>query len=485
VLTAASFFAVVAALAIIGWQYRSIPASSNMKTMAVLQLRPLAGGVTESDRALGMGLTDAIATRIGASRNVIVRPVSITETGDPLETGRMSQVDGVLDGTFQRDGDRIRISMRLLQVSDGRQIWSGTFNESEKDIFKLQDALSEQAAGALAINLNQQQREMILKRYTANVEAYQAYLRGRYLYSNGDARIEDYDRAVVEFDRSLKLDPNYALAYTGLADAYARKGNNSAGNDRRDFYEKAKANAIKALALDDDLSEAHLAKGWIDRIYDWNWAESEKHFTRAIELAPNESRNYHLYAFLLITLGRTAEGVEKAKRAMELDPVRKASVYAYALSCDRRFDESIAEYNKILGVSPDVTVWRGLVEAYVSAGKPAEALAVYERAPKAQQDEFAIQVYLPIAYSRLGDRSRSDEMLQDLERRSTERPERSVRLAITYAGIGRNGDAFNALERALAIRDDRLMWIKTNPTFDPLRNDPRYMEILRKMGLDG
>ena len=482
-LTMASLAAVLAALAIIGWQYRKPSAPTNIRSMAVLQLKPLGTDAGDSDKALGLGLSEALATRVGASRNLVVRPLGSVDQTDPLEAGRKMQVDAVLAGTFQRDSDRIRITMRLLRVSDGSQIWSGTFNESQRDIFKLQDALSEQAANALAVTLNQQQRQMILKRYTANVEAYEAYLRGRYLYSQGEAKDGAYDRAIVEFKHSLELDPNYALAYTGLADAYARKGNNSRGKERRDLYEEAKANAIKALALDEDLAEAHVAKGWIDRIYDWNWAESEKHFLRAVELAPNEARNYHLYAFLLITLGRTAEGVENAHRAMELDPIGKASVYAYALYCDRQFDRSIAEFNKILGISPDVTVWRGLASAYVSAGRPEDAIRLYEQAPPERRDDFTLKIYMPMAYRAAGRMPDAANLLAELEETSLPIPERSTNMAALYSELGRREEALRLLRQAIEVRDDRLMWIKTNPHFDNLRSEPEFQEILRKMNL--
>jgi DNA-binding winged helix-turn-helix (wHTH) protein/TolB-like protein/Tfp pilus assembly protein PilF len=461
--------------------------ATTIRSIAVLPLRPIGGA--ENDQVVALGLADALITQLGASKRLVIRPMSSVASYagkefDPVDAGRKLGSDAVLEGTFQRSYDRFRVTARLIRVSDGSQIWAGTFNDTKSDIFALQDAIATDAAKALIANISQQDRDMVLRRYKTNGDAYDAYLRGRFHYhSSNPATDERLRNAAEEFDKALSFDPNYALAYAGLADAYARLGNSASDTNRKPFYEKARANAVKALELDDNLAETHAAIGWINRIYDWNWPESETHLRRAVELAPNDARFYHLLSFLQITLGQTKEAVETARRARDLDPVNKTSVYAFALMSDRQFDAGIAEDMKVLDVTGDLTIWRALVGAYVAAGKPAEALAIYERTPAAQKDEFAIRIYLPLIYGQLGDKARSDVELKKLEASAQNTEGRTVRLSSIYAALGHTDHALSSLERGLAARDDRMMWVKTNPLFDGIRKEPRFRKLIAEMNL--
>jgi DNA-binding winged helix-turn-helix (wHTH) protein/TolB-like protein/Flp pilus assembly protein TadD len=456
-----------------------------VRSIAVLPLKAIT--TSEDDETLSLGLAESLIGRLGSSQKIIVRPLSsVTNyTGtayDALEVGRALQVDAIMDGSFQRAGNRLRVRVRLLRIADGRQIWAGTFDEIESDIFKLQDAISLEAASALALNLSQPERALVLKRYTENAEAYQAYLRGVYLQRSSQFDGKFLEQAIAEYERALQLDPNYALAHTGLAGAYSRKANVSSGEKRRRYYEKAKAAALKALALDDSLAEAHYSLGWVRRIYDWDWAESEKRMTRAIELAPNEARFRRGYVHLLITLGRTEEAVTEARRAHELDPTYN-SIYAFALSCDRQIDEAIREYLKAVELNNDQTAWYALAGLYLSKGDYAEAMQVINRAPPQERERYRTKIIVAMIYFHSGEKEKAGELLRELEAEARTADRGDVRLAAVYAQIGRKDDAIVTLQRGFAARDDRLMWIKTNSHFDPLRDDARFQEILQKMKL--
>ena len=459
--------------------------SPALRSIAVLPLKAITKN--DGDEALSLGLTDSLITRLGSSQKIVVWPLSsMTNYAggeyNALEVGRKLKVDAILDGSFQRTGDRLRVRVRLLRVADGKPIWAGTFDEIDSDIFKLQDAISLEAASALALNIDRPERALILKRYTENKEAYHAYLRGRYYIVKRDDDDKNFDRAFAEYERALRLDPQYALAYAGLADAYSRKANVSSNDDHNQFYEKAKTAALTALTLDENLAEAHAALGWIRRIYDWDWTESEKHLKRSIELAPNEPAFRRNYAFLLITLGDTVEAVTQARKAYELDPTFNSN-YAFALACNGQIDEAISEFAKATELNNDQSAWSGLAALYVHKGNYAEALQVINRTPPPEREKFRIEMLAAMIYFHMGEKDKAEEILRGLETIARAASGGDVRLAAVYASLGRKDDAIHALQKGFVTRDDRLMWIKTNPQFDSLRDDPRFQEILHKMRL--
>lgn len=474
------------------WQFASATAESadlnRIRSIAVLPLKPITANGEDAERVLSLGLADALISNLGSSPALVVRPVSaITKYADDkeqdaLEIGRELRADAVLEGTFQRRGDRLLVRVRLLNVADGKQIWSGTFDETERDVFDLQDRISREAATALMTNFNQSRRELVLKRYTDSVAAYQAYQRGRYLYFHRDEAKENLNKSFAEFETAIRLDAEYALAYAGLADAYARQANNT--NDavvRRESYERAKDLAKKAIRLDPNLAEPYASLGWINRIYDWNWAESEANFRRAIELAPNNWEHHRLYAYLLVTLGRVKEALAANSRAKQLNPLQDDSFIFY---CARRYEEAAAEAVKRMQVSESTDPPQNLAMSLVEMGRAAEAVKILEQIAPTKPDGFKLRFALAIAYSRAGEREKAENLLAELKAQTAESVGQNVRLASVYAALNRPDEAFAALEKAVETRDDRLMWSKTNPHFDKLRGEPRFQEILRKMNLE-
>ena len=477
---------ITGAVAFRGYQNGQAKTSAaEINSIAVLPLKPIAA--SEADKVLSLGLADALITRLGASQKIVVRPVSsisqyVETEFDALAVGRELQTDAVLEGTFQRLENRLRVTARLLRVADGKQIWAGTFSEIESDLFRLQDSISKEAAQALSLNFNPSDRDSILKRYTENVAAYQAYQRGRYLYFRREEEKDSLQKSFAEFEEAVRLDAGYALAYSGLADAHARVANNAPDAEtRRMHYEKAKELARKAILLDPLLAEAYASLGWINRIYDWNWAESEANFKKAIELAPNVWTNYRLYAYLLITLGRTSEAVEMNRRAKQLNPLQADG---WILYCNRQFEESSAESIKQMAISNSADVRHDLALAYLQLGKTEQSIEILEQLTSNATDSFKVQSALAIAYFRAGQREKAENLLRELEGKAGGMVGRFARLANVYSEMGRTGQAIEALQKGFDGRDDRMMWIKTSPHLDALRGDPRFEEILRKMNLD-
>lgn len=480
---------VVLAAAFYRFSYPSSAPSSDstpqpINSIAVLPLKSLGG---EEDNVLGLGLTDTLIANLSKFKEIRVLSTAATkdylsDKREPSSIGKELDVGSIMDGSVQRADGKLRVTLRLIRTSDSQQIWTETFDGSEKDIFVLQDDIATQTAKALALNLDINNRDLVLKRYTQNTEAYQAYQSGRYLLYQSQ-----YDKAIKEFERALQFDAKYVLAYAGLSDAYAFLANNAESTKRAELYEKAKLHALQALALDDSLAEAHVSLGWIRRIYDWDWAESEKHLRRAVELDPNSGLANQRLGFLYITLGKTADAVPLSLQATKLNPVVHSAGWAYF--CNRQYEESAAEYARRLSLATSPETQRepllGLAIANIELGKNEEAIRLIEESPPDIKSDFANIAALTIALYRSGETGRAGENLQALIRKANEKPGRWVRLAYVYAVMDKRDDAFDALQKGIETRDDRLMWLKTTPYFDKLRDDPRFLSILRTMNLMG
>lgn len=466
------------------WQFNrnsSGASAVGIKSIAILPLKSFSE--KSEDEELRLRITDALITKLGNLREITVRPTNsvgrFTREGtDAVEAGRELEVDAVLDGRIQTEGENLRVTFQLISVRTGEQLWSGQFDGKANKILNLQDAIAAQILPRLS------KAPILPKNATANAEAYEAYLRGRYWYHKRNENPDNYRKSLAEFERAISLDPNYALAYTGLADAYARRANNSTGAERIELYEKAKLASLKALALDENLAEAHASLGWLRRIYDWDWQNSEKHLKKAVELSPSNADHHRLYVSLLITLGRTAEAVEEAVKARDLDPVLQGPTLAFALLRNSQYDEAIKEYAKALELNHNPSdSRRGLTLAYLGKGMYAEVIELIGQAPEDDKNDFSVQVSLASAYFHLGDKKKVKEILRDLESQRKQDPEKAVRLAYLYSDMGRKDEAIALLKMGLENRDDRLMWIKGPPVYDSLRDDPRFQEILRKMNL--
>ncbi len=275
------------------------------------------------DASLELGMTDSLIMKLGSLRQVTVRPLSAVRgytdlAQDAVEAGKELRVESVLDGHIQRLQDRIRVSVSLRRVRDGQQLWADQFDEPWTNIFVAQDLVSQRVAEALALTLTGEEQRQLAKRYTENPEAYEAYVRGRYFWNTRTA--EGYRKAVEDFQRAIRIDPGYSLAFSGLADAYNLLG--SYGEmPMREAKERAKAAAQKAVDLDDQVAEAHTSLGAIIAGYDWEWAKAERHFLRAIDLKPRYATAHEWYSEYLSWMGQHDKAIRAARQALDVDPV--------------------------------------------------------------------------------------------------------------------------------------------------------------------
>jgi DNA-binding winged helix-turn-helix (wHTH) protein/TolB-like protein/Tfp pilus assembly protein PilF len=456
---------------------------ANIKSIAVLPLKSFGEG--SDDKPLRLGFADALITSLGKISEV--RVVSINSVSryadlqkEPREIGKDLGVDGVFDGTLQRANGKLRVTLRLIRTSDGQQMWNASFDESESEIFRLQDAMAAQTAEALALHLKPKDQ----KRQTQSQDAYQAYLRGRFFFDKRTS--ENYEKAIAEFERAISLDPNYAVAYTGLADVYALQANFSDGEARDALYEKSRNTTVRALQLDEGLAEAHTTLAWIKRTHDWDWAGSEHEFKRALELNPNYVNAHQWYALLLTTLGRTDEALTEIEKARELEPLSVIVLRNFFTIRQYRRETyllpALAEQIASLDESKANTY---RIAALARTGDYAKVIEIAEGLHSDLSQDLTLYQAdnLTIAYTRLQQTAKAERLIRYLEGEANQRAEAAFHLAVVYAELGRSEAAIGLLSRCLDARDDRLVWIKVEPRLDSLRKETRFQEIVRRMNL--
>jgi DNA-binding winged helix-turn-helix (wHTH) protein/TolB-like protein/Tfp pilus assembly protein PilF len=457
-----------------------------IKSIAVLPFKPL---VAESrDESLEFGMTDTLITRLGNLRQVMVRPLSAVRryTGleqDAAATGGELKVESVLDGSIQRVADRIRVRVRLVRVEDGRTLWAETFDEKLSDIFAVQDSISQRVAGALAAKLTGEEKVLLAKHHTKNTEAYQLYAKGRYFWNRGTE--EGLRKAIKHFQQALEKDPNYALAYTGLADSYALLGVYGL-IPMRESHPKAKEAATRALELDEKLGEAHASLAAILIDYYWDWAEAKRQLQRALVLNPNYVTAHSIYANYLKAVGRLGEAIEEAKRAQELDPVSPSSnlTLATAYYDARQYDQAIKQSQEILELDPNFVPARvNLGFAYVQKKMYEEAISEFQKVRALLGGSSDMVALLGYAYAMAGKKDEARKALDELNRLSKQRHVSPFGRAQIYAGLGENDLVFEWLEKAYEDRFWLMGLLKVDPTFDSLRSDPRFTDLVRRIGL--
>jgi len=478
-------FVLLVALAYYQWSNQPQP-TTQIKSIAVLPFKPL---VPENrNESLEIGMADTLIAKLGNFREINIRPISAVRKyagieQDAVAAGREQKVDAVLDGQIQKSDEKIRVTVRLVRVEDGITIWTNQFDEKMTNIFTVQDSISERVVGVLALKLTREEKGQITKRHTENAEAYQLYLLGRYhlnrLTDDGFLKGRDY------FQKAIDKDPNYALAYAGLADAYSRLSGFNA-LPPKDGYPKATAASLKALEIDDNLAEAHTVLGTVKFFYDWDWSGAEREFRRAIEINPSYSDAHQMYSYYLSAMGRFDEALAEMRRAQELDPLslEKLAGIGEMLNFQRQYDQAIEQYQKTLEMDPNsgFAHW-AIGNVYVNKGMYSEAIAEYQKAIPLSGDSPDEPAMLGYAYALSGKRREAQQVIDDLKERSKRTYVSPSTIAFIYGGLGEMKQAFVWLDKAYDERDSLLILLKIEPTFDPLRSDPRFTELLRRVGL--
>ena len=479
---------VVAIAAVTYFRHGSVQTTKTIDSLAVLPFVNMSGD--PDTEYLSDGITDSLINSLSQlpglkvmSRNSVFRYKDSDR--DARDVGRELGVRAILTGKVTERGDEIWISVELVDALDNSHIWGEQYNRKLSDLLALQAAISKDISEKLRQRLTGEDEKRVTKRYTDNTEAYQLYLQGRYyLYKR---RPEAFKKAVEYFEQAIQKDPSYALAYAGLADSYNAYGNFSVTPGTESFP-KAEEAAAKALELDSTLAEAHDSMARIKLYYHWNRADAETEFKRAIELNPNYAGAHYGYAYCLITMKRADEAIAEIKRAEELDSFSLAivsdagEIYYFA----RKPDEAIAQLRKAIDMDPN------FVRAHFLLGRAleqkrefAEAIAEFNKAVALSQDSTEVLAALGQGYAASGKRDEAQKILKELAGRSKEIYISPHFMAIIYASLGDNDRAFEWLDKALEKRFPPLIYLEVNPIWDNLRSDPRYEDLLRRIGLKG
>jgi TolB-like protein/DNA-binding winged helix-turn-helix (wHTH) protein/Tfp pilus assembly protein PilF len=466
--------------------YSRSHSSPKIRSLAVLPLESLSGDASQDYFADGM--TDALIadlSQISALR-VISRTSVMTykRVRRPLpEIARELNVEAVVEGTVMRSGERVRITAQLIQVPDEKHLWAQSYEGDLQDTLALQNSVARAIAKQIHVTLNPQEEAALQKSRPVNGEAYEAYLRGRYFWNkrtrDGLVKATDY------FQHAIDSDPDYASAYSGLADSYALSGDWEYGIlSPQDAFPKAKAAATKALALDDNLSEAHTSLAFIQDLYDWDWASAEKEYKRARALNPSYATAHHWYAWHLIVVGRNDEGIAELKKAESLDPLSLiiSADLADALCIAHRYDESVQQSQKTIEMDPHFAVAHyQLGQALEQKHRYDEAIAEFRRAIELSGGNTTFESTLANAYALSGRKGEATKIVKDLESRQSQGSSTDASIALVYVGLGDNDRAMSWLNRAYQARFNPSILMR--PVFDPLRSDPRFQDLLHRIGL--
>ncbi len=389
-------------------------------------------------------------------------------------TGRVSQI-----------GENLIVKAELVDIANEAQIWGDQYRRELTDIFTLVEEIAEDISEKLRLKLSGADKKQLAKRYTENAEAYQFYLKGRYFVTS--KRTENWIKKGIEyFQKAIDLDPNYALAFSGIAEAYGFLASSTGGWLPEAAYPKSKAAALKALELDDALGEAHCSLGFANLLYDWDFQRAEREFQKAIRLSPNYPNAHDGLGFFFKAAGRHAEAIEKCRSVQTLDPLSPFAHVSlgYAFYFARDFERAIEECEKALEMDKRSTfAFRNLGLAYLQLGKFDEAVAALTNAVKYSSGGLAFESYLGFAYAVAGSRAEAVRVLASLEDIDRETYVPAYNFAIIYAGLGDFDAAFEWLDKACKERSGFLPFLKVEPVVDNLRGDARFQALLEKIGL--
>src|SRR6184192_3114151 len=468
---------------------KSTAASSNQSSAKSIAVLPFANlSADKNDEYLSDGMTEELLNVLTKVKSLRVpgRSSSFAFKGrneDNIfrEVGERLHVGTVLEGSVRKAGEKLRVTAQLINVADGYHLWSEDYDGDVRDIFTFQSNVAQRVVEALQIKLGVEAARALAKKPTENPEAHRLYLLGRYEF--GKYSEAGWTSSIRYYEQAMKLDPNYALAYCGLADTYAYMG--GVMMPSKEAVAKEKEFAQKALELDPELPEAHLSLACaFGGVYDWRNALIE--FDRAIELNPNLAWAYEIYAWFLGGLGRLDEAIAKDKTAIELDPLNSffQSALAYFLYHARRYDDAIVQIKKTLELDPASTLGRHLLGCCLLwKGDTPGAIAEFQRSKIVVTGAW-YQGLLGYAYAISGDRPKAEQMLRELEEMAKRQYVSSSAFAAIYLGLGEKEKALGWLDKAYEDQESACWLLKVDPIYDSVRNEPRFQAILKKVGLD-
>lgn len=453
------------------------------RSIAVLPFKSLVSG--RGDESLEMGMADTLISKLASVEGLVVRPLTAVRRfssveQDSIEAGKQLGVDAVLDGSVQLAGDRVRISAKLLRVGDSKQLWAGQFDERLTDIFAIQDSISERVAAALQVRLVEQGQ----RHNTDNAEAYQLYARGRYhAYKLTPA---ETTKGLEYFQRAIEIDPNYALAYAGVSDAYRSLALGSE-YPPKEYLERSMAAARRAIEIDDKLAEGHITLAMASFWYTRDWAAAESEFKTALALDQNSAMGHLYYAHLLSNIGRHAEALDEARKARVIDPVSPfaSSLEGLFLLQADRPEEAIAQYARASEIDPNFWMPHMFAaRALIDMKRFQEAEMSAHRATELSPAQSISIAYESYAAAKLGNRDKARTLLGELLQRSSEKYVPPYHLAIAYMGLGDRENAMTWLERGVAEHDPKVVFLKVERTWDEIRSESRFVDLIKQLKLE-
>jgi serine/threonine protein kinase/lipoprotein NlpI len=484
VLILAMIVMVTAALAY--FAYSRYATGSGKAAITSLAVLPFVNASNDVEKEyLSDGISESLIHRLSQlpGVKVIANTSSARYKGkdtDPQEVAHALGVTSVMTGRVSQRGDNLLISVELIDGRDGTHMWGEQYNRKATDLLAVQAEISKEIAEKLRLRLTAGQRAEVARRETVNPEAYELLLKGRFYRTKGGTL--DRKNAAEYFTQAIEVDPNYALAYAELSNSY-RSLIGSSTFDPKEYLPKAEAAAQKAIELDDSLADAHYAQANL-KTYAWEWAEAEREYKRAIELNPNLALAHRWYASYLRLMGRHEQAIAEIKRARELDPLSSPvnATVGYIFFSARQYDQAIEELKKTLEMDQDYAYTHLFLGfTYAAKGMFAEAINAYQEAIRLGLDSPSTQIHLGAAYARAGERGRAQEILTRLQ--TSKEYVSPGQLATLYVAQGDREQAFTLLEKAYQEHDQQLQYLGVDPALDPLRSDPRFADLLRRVGL--
>jgi len=468
--------------------YAGLPVDGEKPAIAVLPFDNFSPN--PDDAYFADGMHDEIITQLSRiSALKVISRTSVMQYRDERRPVRniaaALSVNYVLEGSARKAEDRVRLTVQLIDADRDEHVWAEEYDRdlTAAHLFEIQSEVAERVASALAVELTASERERIERHPTESLAAYDLYMLGRYYWNQLSA--QGLERAVEYFERALDLDPDFALAYSGLADTYMIQ-TQGWGLAPRDVFPKAREAAERALALDSTLAEAHTSLGGVLLFYDWDFEAAEAAFRRAIELNPNYAPAPHWLGISLYSRGRFAEASQAVERALALDP---RSTYVkmnvgYLLYVSRQYERALEVYSDAIRADSNAIVRALRGPVYVHLGRFEEAIADLEFVSEMLGERNLIPAaYLGFAYARAGRRSDAERVIRELQELSATRFVNPDYIAIVYIGLGENDEAIEWLYRATEARTDWPLFFTVDPVLESLQSDPRYKELLRSIGL--
>ncbi len=456
-----------------------------IKSLAVLPLKNLSGDPTQE--YLADGMTEALIGRLSRVHDLrVISRTSVMRFKDTQlsvpEIARTLHVDAIVEGSVIRDGSRIRVHAQLIRGATDEHLWSEAYDRELQDALTLESEVAQSIARRVEVTVTGEERARLVAARHVSPEVYESYLKGQFAKGNSRAEVE---KSIVYFEDAIKRDPAFAPAYVGLAGAYTELGTVFVGAPPSEVRPKVVSAARKALELDPELAEAHVMLAGIHQ-KQWQWADAEAEYKRALELNPNDAAAHLGFANWLLCQGRTGDALAWAQRGRELDPLGVSGVsIGWILFHARRYDEAVHELRSVLAVRPDdaSALWF-LGFALIANRQPEEAIPVLEKVVSVSDRSPGAIGVLVRAYAHAGRRTDALRLLAELKRRKQAGYVPAGAFVNAYLGLGDYDQAFAWLERAYQEQSNILQFLKVHPHFDPLRDDPRFKDLLRRVGLE-